>query len=65
MKSKQKLTFALMLALLCSPAVAASAVETQLFYRGDFDDHKVEAANGAIVLDSYRDFLADGVWGKT
>jgi alkyl sulfatase BDS1-like metallo-beta-lactamase superfamily hydrolase len=65
MKSKQELTFALMLALLCSPAVAASAEEAKLFYRGDYDDHKVEASNGAIVRDGYRDFIVDGVWGET
>jgi alkyl sulfatase BDS1-like metallo-beta-lactamase superfamily hydrolase len=37
----------------------------KLFYRGDFDNDKTEAPNGAIVNQAYLDFIAGGGWAKT
>ncbi|HSG17652.1 MAG TPA: MBL fold metallo-hydrolase, partial [Anaerolineae bacterium] len=37
----------------------------RLFYRGDFDNDKAEAPNGAIVNKTYLDFIAGGGWAKT
>ena len=35
----------------------------RLFYRGDLDDSKAEAPNGAVVNEAYLRFLADSGWG--
>jgi alkyl sulfatase BDS1-like metallo-beta-lactamase superfamily hydrolase len=37
----------------------------KLFYRGELDDNKAEAPNGAIVNADYKNFLLGGVWAKT
>jgi alkyl sulfatase BDS1-like metallo-beta-lactamase superfamily hydrolase len=41
----------------------ASAQDARLFYRGDLDDKKVEAPNGATVNEDYRDFIMGGAFG--
>lgn len=37
----------------------------KLFYRGDFDNEKTQAPNGAIVNKAYLDFITGGVWAET
>jgi alkyl sulfatase BDS1-like metallo-beta-lactamase superfamily hydrolase len=37
----------------------------ELFYRGDFDNDKAEAPNGAIVNQAYLDFITGGGWAET
>jgi alkyl sulfatase BDS1-like metallo-beta-lactamase superfamily hydrolase len=37
----------------------------KLFYRGDFDNDKAEAPNGAIVNKAYLDFITGGGWAET
>jgi hypothetical protein len=36
----------------------------RLFYRGDFDNDKAEAPNGAIVNKAYLDFITGGGWAS-
>jgi len=63
MQYKQKLLIAYFsAAVLLTFGSVASAQDTKLFYRGDFDDRKVEAPNGAIVNEDYRDFILGGGW---
>jgi alkyl sulfatase BDS1-like metallo-beta-lactamase superfamily hydrolase len=48
--------------------LAASPVLAQgekLFYRGELDNQKVEAPNGAVVNGDYRKFILEGAWGET
>jgi alkyl sulfatase BDS1-like metallo-beta-lactamase superfamily hydrolase len=37
----------------------------KLFYRGDFDNDKAQAPNGAIVNQAYLDFITDSGWAET
>jgi alkyl sulfatase BDS1-like metallo-beta-lactamase superfamily hydrolase len=37
----------------------------KLFYRGDFDNDKAEAPNGAIVNKAFLDFIKGGGWAET
>jgi hypothetical protein len=37
----------------------------KLFYRGDFDNDKTEAPNGAIINKTYLDFITGGGWAET
>jgi alkyl sulfatase BDS1-like metallo-beta-lactamase superfamily hydrolase len=37
----------------------------KLFYRGDFDNDKTKAPNGAIVNKAYLNFIAGGGWAET
>ena len=61
MQPKQKFLIACYsAALLMTFGPVASAQGTKLFYRGDFDDRKVEASNGAIINEDYRDFILGG-----
>jgi alkyl sulfatase BDS1-like metallo-beta-lactamase superfamily hydrolase len=63
MQTKQKFLIACYsAALLMTFGSVASAQGTKLFYRGDFDDRKVEAPNGAIINEDYRDFILGGGW---
>lgn len=41
-----------------------SAQDTKRFYRGDFDNQKVEAPNGAIVNADYLNFLMSSGWDE-
>jgi len=55
----------LLVILLCNFTVQVAAEsESKLFYRGDYDDNKVAAENGAIVNKQYHDYIkqsgADG-----
>jgi len=63
MQRKQRLLIAcLSAAVLLTSGSVASAQDAKLFYRGDFDDRKVEAPNGAIINEDYRDFILGGGW---
>ncbi|MHC4404016.1 MAG: alkyl sulfatase dimerization domain-containing protein [Planctomycetota bacterium] len=42
----------------------AQAQDAKRFYRGDLDDRKTEAPNGAIVNEDYRSFVLDGPFAK-
>jgi alkyl sulfatase BDS1-like metallo-beta-lactamase superfamily hydrolase len=64
MQSEQKLLIAYFsAAVLLIFGSVASAQDERLFYRGDLDDKKVEAPNGAIVNKDYRNFIIGGAFG--
>jgi len=46
-------------------ATPASAVDSELFYRGGNDDRVVTAANGARVHEDYEKSIREGAWSKT
>ena len=57
MESRTLLTLIFATATLSLSGPPTSAQDAKLFYRGDFDDKKVEAPNGAIVNADYLNFL--------
>ncbi len=63
-KKARMLIVAAFAALVILPQHSFAAEETKLFYRGDFDNDKVEAPNGAIVNKAYRDFILEGSFGE-
>ena len=65
MKSMTLLTLLFTTATLSLCGDPTSAQDRKLFYRGDLDDQKVEAPNGAIVNADYLNFLMSGGWAET
>ncbi len=63
---KQKFTAFITVCIIASLplANAASAEDTKLFYRGDYDDQITEAPNGAKVNKAYNKFISEGSFAK-
>ncbi len=64
MKSMTLLTLLFTTTALSLSGDPTSAQDRKLFYRGDLDDQKVEAPNGAIVNADYLNFLVSGGWDE-
>ena len=65
MKPKSIMPILMYLATALLAANPVLAQGEKLFYRGELDNQKVEAPNGAVVNADYRKFILEGVWGKT
>lgn len=53
-----------MLAAAMTITAAHAQTDAPRFYRGDYDDQKAEAPNGAIVNDAYRKFITEGPFSE-
>jgi alkyl sulfatase BDS1-like metallo-beta-lactamase superfamily hydrolase len=55
----------IMLAAAMTITAAHAQTDAPRFYRGDYDDQKAEAPNGAIVNDAYRKFITEGPFSES